>query len=249
MRKEGVRIWWNQGVLDRSLIAVSEVLATTPGVMFCAKNSDLVYVLANQAFADRTMVDSPGELIGRRALDVFPPELAENYEHQDRSVMDSGRMLTNELEAVTGRNGEIGWYLTSKSRWVDDTGRPVGLVSISVDLKTPFSAAAPHAALARAVETARRSFRTQTAVAEMSDSSGLTIAQLERISGRVLGLSPKQLVMRFRLEEALRLLNSTDRPLSEIAIECGYYDQSSFTRHFKRVVGWSPSGWRTMTNR
>lgn len=234
-------------MLDRSLIAVSEVLATTPGVMFCAKSLDLVYLLANQAFAERTLVDSPGELIGRRALDVFPAELGLTYEQQDRQVLATGRMLTNELEAVTGRNGEIGWYLTSKSRWVDDDGRPAGLVSTSVDLKTPFSAAAPHASLARAVETARASFRTPTAVAQMSAAAGLTSAQLERLAARVLGLSPKQLVMRFRLEEAFRLLATTDRPLSEISLECGYYDQSSFTRHFKRVVGWSPSGWRAMT--
>jgi len=233
-------------MIDRSLIEVSEVLATTPGVMFCAKSVDLVYVLANQAFASRTMVDNPGELIGCRARDVFPAELAETYEQQDRSVLSTGRMLTNELEAVTGKNGEIGWYLTSKSRWVDDKGEPAGLVSISVDMKTPFSAAAPHAALARAVEVARQSFRTQTAVSEMTAASGLTTAQLERISARILGLSPKQLVMRFRLEEAFRLLNTTDQSMSDIALMCGYYDQSSFTRHFKRVVGWSPSGWRTM---
>lgn len=234
-------------MIDRSLIAVSEVLATTPGVMFCAKSVDLVYVLANQAFADRTMMDNPGEVIGRRAHDVFPSELAGSYEEQDRAVLTTGRMLTNELEAVTGKNGEIGWYLTSKSRWVDDDGKPAGLVSISVDLKTPFSSAAPHAALARAVEVARKSFRTQTAVAEMATAAGLTSAQLERLAGRVLGLSPKQLVMRFRVEEALRLLGTSNAPLSEIAFGCGYYDQSSFTRHFKRVVGWSPSGWRTMT--
>lgn len=233
-------------MIDRSLIAVSEVLATTPGVMFCAKSVDLIYVLANHAFASRTIADSPGELIGRRAHDVFPAELAETYEQQDRLVLSTGRMLTNELEAVTGKNGEIGWYLTSKSRWVDDQGNPAGLVSISVDMKTPFSAAAPHAALARAVEVARKTFPTRGAVSEMSAAAGLSAAQLERTATRILGLSPKQLVMRFRLEEAFRLLNTTDKSMAEVASECGYYDQSSFTRHFKRVVGWSPGGWRAM---
>ena len=61
---------------------------------------------------------------------------------------------------------------------------------------------------------------------------------------RILGLTPKQLIMRFRVEEALRLLETTDRPLSEIAPLCGYYDQSAFTRHFRRVVGFGPAGWR-----
>lgn len=53
--------------------------------------------------------------------------------------------------------------------------------------------------------------------------------------------------MRFRLEEALRLLDTTDHSLVEIATKCGYYDQSDFTRHFRRAVGWSPAGWRSLT--
>ena len=233
-------------MLDKSLIAVSEVLATTPGVMFCAKSVDLTYVLVNQAFADRTIMDSPGELIGRRAHDVFPAELADSYEAQDRLVLTTGRMLTNELEAVTGKNGEIGWHLTSKSRWTNVDGTSAGLVSITVDLRTPFTAAAPHASLLLAVNEARHRFHENLTVTDMASKAGLSTPQLERLSSRVLGLSPKQLVMRFRLEEALKLLETSTLTLSEIALACGYYDQSSFTRHFKRVVGWSPSGWRTM---
>ena len=233
-------------MLDMSLIAVSEVLATTPGVMFCAKSADLTYLLVNQAFADRTFMASPGEVIGKRAHDVFPAELADSYENQDRLVLTTGRMLTNELEAVTGKNGEVGWHLTSKSRWNNPDGTAAGLVSITVDLRTPFSAAAPHASLLLAVNEARLRFHERVTVAEMATAAGLSVTQLERLANRVLGLSPKQLVMRFRLEEALRLLDTSSMSLGEIALACGYYDQSSFTRHFKRVVGWSPSGWRTM---
>ncbi|MEY3805376.1 MAG: hypothetical protein RIR69_188 [Actinomycetota bacterium] len=229
-----------------SLIAVSEVLATTPGVMVCAKSADLTYVLVNQAFADRTFMDSPGDVIGKRAHDVFPAELVDTYEAQDRLVLTTGRMLTNELEAVTGKNGEIGWHLTSKSRWTNPSGEIGGLVSITVDLRTPFSAAAPHASLLLAVNEARLRFRENITVADMASKAELSIPQLERLANRVLGLSPKQLVMRFRLEEALKLLDTSSMSLGEIALACGYYDQSSFTRHFKRVVGWSPSGWRTM---
>ena len=72
----------------------------------------------------------------------------------------------------------------------------------------------------------------------------MSVAQLERTARRVLGLTPKQLIMRFRLEAALNLLITTDRPLAEVAAACGYYDQSQFGRHFRRVVGTSPSAYR-----
>jgi PAS domain S-box-containing protein len=236
---------WSDGeVLDRSLVAVTDVLATTPSVMFCVKSIDGTYLSANQAFAERAGVAGPGEVIGRTAHDLFPTELADRYEQQDREVIATGHMLTNELELITRPDRSFGWFLTSKSRWTNAQGRPEGLVSVSVDLHTPLLAAAPHAQLARAVDLVRRRFREHVTVAEVADAAGMTTAQLERTSRRVLGLTPKSLIMRFRLEEGLRLLETTELPVADIALACGYYDQSAFSRHFRRVVGYAPARWR-----
>lgn len=230
--------------MDRSLRAVSEILATTPLVMYCVKDTDGRYVAANRAFAERAGVPAAGDVIGRTAHDLFPAELADGYAAQDSDVMASGQPLTNELEYITRPDGTIGWFLTSKSRLVDDSGEPSGVVSISVDLRTPVDAAAPHEALGRAVDFARRHIGEPTTVGAMADAAGLTPPQLERSMRRVLGLSPKQLVLRLRLEHALVELASNDAPISEIAVRSGYYDQSAFTRHFSRVVGVSPAAYR-----
>lgn len=232
------------GVLDRTLVAITDVLATTPNVMFCAKSVNGDYVAANQAFAERAGVARAGEVVGRTARDLFPAELAERYEAQDRRVIETGRMLTNELELITRRDRSVGWFLTSKSRWTDDAGAVVGILSVSVDLRTPVDAAAPHAQLASAVEVARRRFAEPIEVGDLATAADMSIAQLERTARRVLGLSPKQLVMRFRLEEGLRLLTTTDLPITEVAHRCGYYDQSAFSRHFRAVVGSPPAAYR-----
>lgn len=234
-------------MLDRSLIAVTDVLATTPGVMFCIKSIDGVYLYANLAFAERAGLKSPGDVVGKSARDIFPTELAESYEEQDAEIFSTGRMLTNELEVISTPGGDIGWYLTSKSRWTNAEGQPVGIVNISIDLRTSVSDTSAHKNLFRAVELVRKRFSENISVADMANAAELTASQLERLSNRVLGISPKQIIMRFRLEEALRLLETTDQPLVEIAAKCGYYDQSDFTRHFRRAVGWSPAGWRTFT--
>lgn len=232
-------------VIDRSLAAVNDVLATTPHVMFCIKGIDGTYLAANQAFADRAGVAGPGDVVGRSARDLFPAELVEQYDAQDDDVMRTGHMLTNELELITRPDGSYGWFLTSKSRWTDDAGEPAGLVILSVDQRTPADGAAPHRMLAAAVEVARTRFSEQLTVGEMADAAGMTVTQLERTSRRVLGLSPKQLILRFRLEEALRLLDNTAEPIVDIATRCGYYDQSAFSRHFKRTVGVSPASYRS----
>ena len=224
--------------------AVTDVLATTPHVMFCVKDVDGRYVAANRAFAERAGVEGAGAVIGRTADELFPTELADGYERQDASVLATGQPLTNELEYITRPDGSIGWYLTSKSRLIDDAGRPAGIVSVSVDLRTPADAAAPHESLARAVEFARAHLAESTSVGEMAEAAGMTVSQLERAMGKVLGLTPKQLVLRLRLERALAELDTTDDPIGVIAQRCGYYDQSAFTRHFGRVVGMSPGAYR-----
>lgn len=232
-------------VLERSLEAVVDVLATTPHVMFCVKSVDGTYRAANQAFAERAGRSAAGDVVGCSAGELFPAELAATYEEQDRAVIETGQVLSNELEFITRPDRSIGWFLTSKSRWVDDEGTPVGVVSVSVDLRTPSDAAAPHAQLARAVDVARRRFAEPIEVADLAAAADMSITQLERVSRRVLGLSPKQLVMRFRVEEGVRLLTTTDDPIAEVASRCGYYDQSAFSRHFRRVVGSPPATYRS----
>ena len=66
----------------------------------------------------------------------------------------------------------------------------------------------------------------------------------DRALRRAIGLSPKQLLMNVRIDEATKQLEDTDRSLSAIVIECGYYDQSSFTRQFQRAVGVAPGACR-----
>jgi PAS domain S-box-containing protein len=222
----------HNGTVDQSLRAVADVLATTPHVMFCVKDAEGRYVTANRAFAERAGVAGPGDVVGRTAHDLFPADLADGYTAQDDEVMSTGHPLTNELEYITRPDGSIGWYLTSKSRLTDDHDRPTGIVSVSIDLRTPADAAAPHQGLARAVEFARQHLAGATTVADLAAAAGMTTSQLERSMNRVLGLSPKQLVLRLRLEHA------------EIAQRCGYYDQSAFTRHFTKVVGMSPGAYR-----
>jgi len=232
-------------VNERALSAVVDVLATTPGVMFCVKGLDGTYLHANQAFAERAGLSGPGEVVGCTARDLFPADLAQQYEAQDDAVLATGRPLTNELELITRPDRSYGWFVTSKSRWTDDDGAPVGMVSVSVDLRTPADAAARHEQLALAVEYARANHSSPIAVATLAEVADMSVSQLERAARRILGLTPKQLIIRFRIEAALSLLETGAMPIAEVATQCGYYDQSAFSRHFRRTVGTSPAEHRS----
>ncbi|MAY43837.1 MAG: AraC family transcriptional regulator [Rhodobacteraceae bacterium] len=58
------------------------------------------------------------------------------------------------------------------------------------------------------------------------------------------GTSPYQWLLSERLEQTRLLLRLTDLPLVDIALSCGFSDQSHFTRMFKRAQRISPGRWR-----
>lgn len=83
-------------------------------------------------------------------------------------------------------------------------------------------------------------------------ASPISLTQLEVVSGysaRTLQdyfvsqhqLSPKQWIIKQRLKKALRLLAEGDeRPMLEIAADCGYRDPSRFAKHFSNEFGFLP---------
>lgn len=69
-------------------------------------------------------------------------------------------------------------------------------------------------------------------------------ARLVRAFRRELGMGPGEYQRTLRLKHALHLVSETDMPLSEIALACGFCDQSHFSRAFKAAYGDAPSAFR-----
>jgi AraC family transcriptional regulator len=58
------------------------------------------------------------------------------------------------------------------------------------------------------------------------------------------GVSPYHWFMQRRIAQATTLLRDETIPLSKVADECGFADQSHFTKAFTRLLGISPGRWR-----
>ena len=61
----------------------------------------------------------------------------------------------------------------------------------------------------------------------------------------LVGMTPHQYVLRTRLHRAALLLRRTRLPVAGIAFDCGFGDLSTFNRRFRRVMGASPSAYRS----
>lgn len=58
------------------------------------------------------------------------------------------------------------------------------------------------------------------------------------------GVAPHGYILRRRVERAQELMLTTNQPLCDIALACGFCDQAHFCRLFRRMTGASPSTWR-----
>jgi len=77
-------------------------------------------------------------------------------------------------------------------------------------------------------------------VAQLCEETGLGERALQRLLHRRLGLTPKWLIQRRRLQEAADRLRHDGAPLAETAAVLGYADQAHFVRDFSRVTGTTP---------
>lgn len=77
----------------------------------------------------------------------------------------------------------------------------------------------------------------------LARACGLSTKHFSRAFRQSTGLSPHQWLLHRRIDKAKQLLRGT-LPLADLALACGFADQSHFTRVFTRVVGLSPGQWR-----
>jgi AraC-like DNA-binding protein len=64
------------------------------------------------------------------------------------------------------------------------------------------------------------------------------------LTKKLFGLTPSQLIVKTRITIASRLLRETNLSVAAIAQQCGYSDQSAFTRAFRQASGVTPLEYR-----
>jgi AraC family transcriptional regulator len=72
----------------------------------------------------------------------------------------------------------------------------------------------------------------------------LSVSHFSRAFRRTVGVAPHNWLLTRRVDVAKGKLRETRQSLSEVALACGFADQSHLTRVFTRMVGVSPGAWR-----
>lgn len=108
----------------------------------------------------------------------------------------------------------------------------------------PKGAGRDSASLAKAVAFIEKNLARDVGRDEAARAAGMSPSHFSRSVRRELGQTFTSLVAMRRIERARHLLARTDKSLVQIALDCGFCDQSHFSKTFRRHAGTAPLEFR-----
>lgn len=84
---------------------------------------------------------------------------------------------------------------------------------------------------------------------QVADACDLSVSHFARAFKQTFRRPPHRWLIERRVDRARDLMTNSRLPLADIAIQCGFADQSALNRSFKRIHGVTPGIWRQSTTR
>lgn len=223
-----------------------------PDVLYFVKDRRGRIMTGNHAFAERCGLNSTEALFGLDDEALFPPYMAEKFRRDDERVLHQAIPLLDLIELFPTPEGLPEWFITQKLPLLDRAGGVCGLCGIVQSYERMLDH--PQRPVFQVVQYIRSNYAERLSIPDIAERFGFSQRQLERRFAETFRASPSQYLVRLRVLIASERLRHSDEPISDIAIDCGFYDHSSFIRHFKRTLGVTPLAYRkrnyaTHTNR
>jgi PAS domain S-box-containing protein len=208
------------------------------------KDSKRRLVRVSQPFVQLMGASSSSELLGLRDEDLSPEYLVVHYRGYDEQVLTEGTPIIDLVELVHTVDGSYDWFLTNKLPVKAPDGTVHGLVGVTRALTKRHAMAERIIPLTPAVELIAREFAGALTVAEMAAAVSMSPSHFARRFKEHFQVTPYRYLRRIRLMAACDLLSTTELPLSTIARQSGFCDQSHLSSEFSRERGMTPREYR-----
>lgn len=225
-------------------LQLSSLFATLPMIAFLAKDKESRFVCANTRTLKIFNLSHEWEMLGRMDRDFFPRELAASFVDEDRRVMRTGKTRTYYSQMVPDIGGPLNWYVVSVSPLRDANAHVCGVALVLYDMHEVGGVAQPFQQLEPALRHLHTRFREAIETKKLAALAHLSERQFTRLFHKQLGEPPMRYLIRQRIRAACQDLIATDHTAGAIALECGFYDQSAFTRAFRLHTGLTPAAYR-----
>ena len=220
-----------------------DLMENLPGVSFCVKNADGRIMHTNRFNADISGWRSADDMIGYTSEELYPPDLAAVYANRDREVMSSGVPIVERVYGfVADRSDNLNCVTVRPV--VSASGRRIGTATVYWRAQRKMAAAHWYGPIRRSMVYLNEHYSENVSVESLARIANYSPAQFRRLFRELTQMSPSDYVAKVRINAAKTLLATTNRRISDIAADVGFFDHSHFIRTFRRMVGVTPAKYR-----
>jgi AraC-like DNA-binding protein len=215
------------------------------------KDRDGRYCWVNRAFLINYTMDRPrsetvagaDDVVGKTDYDLSPAFLADQYRLDDEQVL-TGKRIVNRIELVGQPDGLTVWNVTNKIPLADSDGVIIGTAGITQRLDLPSWEMLPATEFRPLLAYLRDHYHEPITNQQLARLAHMSIRAFERKFRGSFHVTPQKYLRKLRLSMASRALVYTNQPLANVALKCGFVDQSHFAREFRRHFGRTPRDYR-----
>jgi AraC-like DNA-binding protein len=235
------------------MLQLAELFDHVEDVVAWVKDRAGRYCWVNRAFLINYVLDHDGDratldardVLGKTDYDLSPAFLADQFRLDDEYVLTGGRIVNRvEMVGQPAGAGTTAWNITNKIPLVDARGVVVGTAGITRKLDATTQEVAPGFEFGAVLAHLRDHYDEPLTNRRLAKLAHMSVRNFERRFRSRFHLTPQRYLKKLRLRMACRALVYTRQSLTEVAMGCGFSDQSHFTREFRRSFGRTPREYR-----
>lgn len=192
---------------------------------------------------DNCNVRDKRDFLGKTCAELFSPIFAEVYMARDREVRRTGRPIINQVY-THGADRSTDLRVVNVHPIRDRRGTIIGTVCAYRTIAAGDALPDWYGRIRSVVAHIDAHYAEKLSIADLAKLAGMSVTHFRRIFLQVMQISPLKYVTTIRINAARKLLISTDKLLTEIAVETGFWDQSHFVKAFKAERGITPNRYR-----
>lgn len=215
-----------------------------PDLYVFAKTRELKFTMMNKALLKRLSLNSESQVIGKTDFDFFSPNMAELFQREDCELFEKGKPILNRTWSVPNGKAGLDWYISSKYPLQKKSGELAGYIGIMRGISRAGNALEPYAELSPVLKYIEMNFATQIEIQTLAELMHLSVSQFERRFKKLLNTTPLKFINKVRVDKSCEILINSYLTISTIALDCGFFDHSYFTKIFKKQMGITPLVYR-----
>ena len=220
-----------------------DLMENAPDMSLCIKNAEGRIMFTNNYNARISGWQSVDDMLGYTSEELYPPDQAAVYANRDREVMESGVPIVERVYGfVADRSTNLNCVTVRPIASID--GRRIGTATIYWRAQQKMRTANWYDPIRKAVVYLNEHYAENITVDTLAAIAHYSPAQFRRLFHSLTQMSPSDYITNVRINAAKTLLGTTDRRISDIAQDVGFFDHSHFIRTFKHTVGVTPAKYR-----